>query len=74
METKWISINKRLPDSGKVVLAHVPDSIDDEKICKAIWYNEKDGGRDHWVVFENYGGSDRERVVTHWMELPNLPY
>ena len=71
-EPVWISVDKRLPEEPYAVLTCVYN----EKIGVSTWNidycHRNDDGTHWWANYEKNFGSNWK--VTHWMELPTLPF
>ena len=57
METKWISVDDRLPDSSDLVLT----------------YSAEIQGHKYRLIVPNLNLATFPVSVTHWMPLPNPP-
>ena len=62
--SNWIPADKELPGNARCVLA-----TDGEAHFVACW--EGESGGDYWVDCSNFDEIDS--VITHWMELPEVP-
>ena len=61
MCNKWISVEDRLPEKDRVVLAY----IDGNRIYFGEFFEEEN----EWFL-RDHGWLD---YVTHWMDLPDVP-
>ena len=62
---EWISVEERLPESGKSVLGLMAN-----KFPFVAAYRECD---ETWYMPTQTGCSKCKKVVTHWMPLPEPP-
>ena len=66
-KTKWISVEERLPETGKEVLAH--GSWGGSKKTAVARYSQRD---DAWCAYSPLG-TVAFVAITHWMPLPEPP-
>ena len=64
---EWISVEERLPDKGKEVLAYRGDFNGD--MMNTYTYL----GSGNWEDDYGYRGSTEHEGITHWMPLPEAP-
>ena len=64
----WISVEDRLPEQDRAVLAAYTYSFSGDRkfVDIAIIYNEKD-----WCWYSNDESIDHRTNITHWMPLPS---
>lgn len=71
---RWINSNKKVPDNNREVLVYAPNC----NILGSILigqYFEAEPEKNYpgsWKVYD-FGESKLDELVTHWMELPELP-
>ena len=70
METKWISVDERLPEMGKK--GYCSDPVLVAVKCNNGLQLVEVGDLDFYGYWNDYG-NDFGKHVTHWMPLPNPP-
>lgn len=65
---EWISLNKRKPRSGRLVIVYTPERtiLQSHVLTGTYWKDTKD-----WTV--NDFEKAKDLIVTHWMPLPKEP-
>ena len=69
---EWISVNKRKPRRGKVVMVYAPNCNVIGSILTGVYFPKERGHKSSWTVYD-FGGSNLGEFVTHWMPLPKKP-
>lgn len=65
---RWINANKRKPESGKLVLIYTPGrTILGSPVLMGIYWEDDSS----WIVYD--WDRERDRIVTHWGEIPKPP-
>ena len=63
---KWVNVLDSFPDKDEYVLCYSPDVKDKGP---QMWIAQFSGG----VFYSKSSGFFGDRVITHWMKLPNTP-
>ena len=69
---KWISVNKKVPTKNKKILVYAPNNDIIGHILIGTYYPKNKTFPASWTVYD-FGGSELDGLVTHWMELPKAP-
>ena len=68
METKWISVDDRLPENDCIVDVWMPEYNDPYKRVADVYFNSIQK-----TFYIDYNFLDVTNDITHWMPLPNPP-
>ena len=68
METKWISVDDRLPDEDCTVDVWIPEYNDPYKRVADVHFNSSQK-----TFYIDYDYLDVTKDITHWMPLPKPP-
>jgi len=65
---KWMSVERHVPNNSREVMVHAPTA--QHRVTVGCYYDDQ--AESSWTVYDACG-SELDGVVTHWMELPDVP-